>query len=662
MRKLLNMLLVTLLSVATIATVSTGTINQAHAIGTGECGAYSGSSSLPVNATTVTYGGKKWDIIGWNNGTASNGVSGPNNSVTLLLNRDSYQGFTESRVYFNESTSTNTYKNSDLQTAMNNDAEELSTIEGIIARTLTGGSETGVSYTNYNPDNIAGDTVEDQKLWPLSIAEVSQLKVSERYFPGNWWLRTPGHYGNYAAIVGGDSSVYPDGFSVYNNYAVRPALYLNLSSPIFSSTSFTTAFKIGACPTIPKVTDSNGYTWDIVGLNDSGTSKGMTTETGKATLLLSQTSINKFENENYSGKIYDKFNSPTTTNTNIYKDSTLSKIMSGIYTQLQNDSNYQIVERTLTGGSNNYGAGSGYNDDYIAGDTVLNQGVWALSVKEAEQLNLRERVFSDHWWLRTPGNYDNCVAGIYSSGGVVPHGPVVTFNNAIRPALYLNLSSPIFQSNIDSGKLSANWKSEMVDSNVEIPFAELSTISVTGISMTPTAATLTVGSAKQLSATVSPSNATNKSVTWASSNSKVATVSSGGKVTAKAVGTVTIIVKSKASSSKTAKSVITVKAKVKNPKKFKINSITVGKKKSKALTVKWTKQGSKKLTKVQLRYRVKGTSKWKTIAISPNAKSKKVKKLKVGKMYQFQIRGYKTISGKKYYSSWSGTKTSGKVR
>ena len=50
------------------------------------------------------------------------------------------------------------------------------------------------------------------------------------------------------------------------------------------------------------------------------------------------------------------------------------------------------------------------------------------------------------------------------------------------------------------------------------------------------------GAKMQLKATINPSNATNKKVTWKSSNTKLATVSSTGKVTCKAKGTVTITV------------------------------------------------------------------------------------------------------------------------
>ena len=69
-----------------------------------------------------------------------------------------------------------------------------------------------------------------------------------------------------------------------------------------------------------------------------------------------------------------------------------------------------------------------------------------------------------------------------------------------------------------------------------------STVAVTGVTLSKTSASLTKGNTLALTATVSPSNATNKSVTWASSNTSVATVNSNGVVTAVANGTATITV------------------------------------------------------------------------------------------------------------------------
>lgn len=83
-------------------------------------------------------------------------------------------------------------------------------------------------------------------------------------------------------------------------------------------------------------------------------------------------------------------------------------------------------------------------------------------------------------------------------------------------------------------------------------------ISVTGITMSPTTGTLiTAGSTLQLTATVSPSNATNPAVTWSSGNTSVATVDATGKVTAVANGTATITVKT-TDGNKTATATITV--------------------------------------------------------------------------------------------------------
>ena len=64
-------------------------------------------------------------------------------------------------------------------------------------------------------------------------------------------------------------------------------------------------------------------------------------------------------------------------------------------------------------------------------------------------------------------------------------------------------------------------------------------INVTGISVSPTSLTLTEGEHSQITATITPNNATNKNVSWSSSNTNVATVSNG-TVNAVAPGNATI--------------------------------------------------------------------------------------------------------------------------
>lgn len=76
----------------------------------------------------------------------------------------------------------------------------------------------------------------------------------------------------------------------------------------------------------------------------------------------------------------------------------------------------------------------------------------------------------------------------------------------------------------------------------EIQYEELVEASkkVSGVTLDRNTLNLTVGISGQLTATVTPSTAVNKNVTWSSSNTKVATVDSNGKVTAVAEGTAII--------------------------------------------------------------------------------------------------------------------------
>ncbi len=84
-------------------------------------------------------------------------------------------------------------------------------------------------------------------------------------------------------------------------------------------------------------------------------------------------------------------------------------------------------------------------------------------------------------------------------------------------------------------------------------------VPVSSVGLNKTSATLIIGKTLTLSATVSPSNATNKSVTWESDDETVATVDEDGKVTAVAEGTASITVKSVADDTKSATCTITVK-------------------------------------------------------------------------------------------------------
>ena len=69
-----------------------------------------------------------------------------------------------------------------------------------------------------------------------------------------------------------------------------------------------------------------------------------------------------------------------------------------------------------------------------------------------------------------------------------------------------------------------------------------------GMSLSTGKITLVVGNTYQLKATLTPANTTDKSVSWTTSNKKVATVTSAGKVKAVAAGTAKVTATSKANS------------------------------------------------------------------------------------------------------------------
>lgn len=85
------------------------------------------------------------------------------------------------------------------------------------------------------------------------------------------------------------------------------------------------------------------------------------------------------------------------------------------------------------------------------------------------------------------------------------------------------------------------------------------TIAVTGVTLDPNKATVDVGKTQQLTATVSPDNATDKTVTYKSSDDTIASVDGKGLVTGVKAGSVTVTASTK-DGNKQATSDITVSA------------------------------------------------------------------------------------------------------
>ncbi len=85
---------------------------------------------------------------------------------------------------------------------------------------------------------------------------------------------------------------------------------------------------------------------------------------------------------------------------------------------------------------------------------------------------------------------------------------------------------------VDQGYYTASGLDHVVE--------KIETIDVTSVSVSPTSLSLKEGATGTVTATVAPSNATNKTITWSTSNSAVATVSGSGTVTAVKAGTAVI--------------------------------------------------------------------------------------------------------------------------
>lgn len=104
----------------------------------------------------------------------------------------------------------------------------------------------------------------------------------------------------------------------------------------------------------------------------------------------------------------------------------------------------------------------------------------------------------------------------------------------------------------------------------------------TSVALNKTSLTIDDGKSYQLTPTVSPSNTTDKTVTWSVSDSKIIKVSVDGKVTALKPGTAYVYCKTK-DSGKTAKCKVTVKSVVPSSVKLSAESISIAYGKTKTL-------------------------------------------------------------------------------
>jgi len=135
--------------------------------------------------------------------------------------------------------------------------------------------------------------------------------------------------------------------------------------------------------------------------------------------------------------------------------------------------------------------------------------------------------------------------------------------------------------NADGGTFILATKSEESEEAINpVKPVQPTTVVATGITLDQSEASIAVGRSINLKATVTPANATDKTVTFKSSNEKVATVTADGKVTAVAKGSATITATTANGKSATCKITVTVPA----TKVYVNQSLTIKKGQSKTLT------------------------------------------------------------------------------
>ena len=144
--------------------------------------------------------------------------------------------------------------------------------------------------------------------------------------------------------------------------------------------------------------------------------------------------------------------------------------------------------------------------------------------------------------------YDGCSATISVADGY--QITKVEFTNGFRGYPISRLSSAAGNvtysgsvatvSDVNAQSLTVSGTNSVQIKQVKVYYTELPNVDVTGVELNKTTATIPYGGTETLTATVAPDGATDKTVTWSSSDTNVATVDENGVVTAVALGKATI--------------------------------------------------------------------------------------------------------------------------
>lgn len=171
---------------------------------------------------------------------------------------------------------------------------------------------------------------------------------------------------------------------------------------------------------------------------------------------------------------------------------------------------------------------------------------------------------------------------------------------------------------------------------------------ITNIQLKYSQVAVAKGKAVNLLSSVTPNNATQKTLKWTTSDSSVATVSSTGRVTARGVGYANITAAAIDGSNIEKRATVIVK-----PAKAILKKITLSKYSKRQILMKVKSQKN-----VNYQYQYSKNKKFKKAKSKTSSfSSLTTTRLSRKKKYYVRVRAYYTYYGKKYYGAWSKAKS-----
>lgn len=173
--------------------------------------------------------------------------------------------------------------------------------------------------------------------------------------------------------------------------------------------------------------------------------------------------------------------------------------------------------------------------------TIIPNNVFAVTnTKTVMAIDGRITVTFKYALTTTPQITDFVVTQSINKGTVKAVKPTKITMDSTKKIATLAVPTITKTSIIQNVVYKVSYKKDIIVSSPTIVVAKA--IKVTTISLNKTTASLTIGGTDNLIATVAPTSATNKAVTWKSSNNNIAKVDNNGKVTAVSAGIATITV------------------------------------------------------------------------------------------------------------------------